>query len=122
MAARKKTAKAKPEAVPVNTICSVCGLPWHDHGEDPTTDDCIRLLKAELARRPLTVPVPHPYPVPVYPKRPWYWEEWYHKPYQPYYGEILCKGGTAEKTVTLNNTTYSECTPKLISTSTSPLK
>jgi hypothetical protein len=72
MARKTKT----PQPIAVTTICSVCGLGWELHGPDPTTDDCIKLLKAELARRPIvinrpyTVPVPAPYPVP-YPVRPW---------------------------------------------------
>lgn len=78
MAARKNVAP-KPEPVAVQTICSMCGLDWKRHGRNPTTEDCIRLLKQELASRPVTptvapyVPVPYPYPVPV-PRRPYYGE------------------------------------------------
>lgn len=62
-----------PAPVVVTTVCSMCGLDWERHGADPTTEDCIRLLKAELARRPVTIPVmqpvpyPQPYPVPRWP-------------------------------------------------------
>lgn len=59
---------AKPTPVAVTTVCSMCGLDWHAHGEDPTTEDCIRLLRAELARRPVTVSFPAPYVQrPIYP-------------------------------------------------------
>ena len=44
----------KPEPVPKLVVCSVCGLDWTKHPEKPLLDDCIALLKAELAaaRRP----------------------------------------------------------------------
>lgn len=45
----------KPKPVVVTTICSECGLDWDDHGDNPTTSDCVRLLKIELARRPKPV-------------------------------------------------------------------
>lgn len=67
-----------PEPVAVTTVCSMCGLDWKLHGKTPTTEDCIRLLKLELARRPHYVPpviIPQPYP--VVPYRP---------PYQPWWG------------------------------------
>lgn len=70
MATRKK-----PTPVAVTTICSVCGLDWTLHGEDATTDDCIKLLKAELAKRPAVRP--YAYPMPVYP---------YGEPLRPYRG------------------------------------
>jgi hypothetical protein len=113
MAARKKT--QTPEPIAVSTICSVCGLSWHDHGKDPTTDDCIRLLKAELAKRPITVPVPQPYPVPYRPyTRPWYWEEWYSKtPRLP--GEITWSS-SASKETNFGGKTFTEHTPRLLST------
>lgn len=47
---------AKPSPVSRLTVCSVCGLDWDRHTKDrktaPTADVCIRLLKAELAKRP----------------------------------------------------------------------
>lgn len=120
MAARKK-APAKPEAVPVNTICSVCGLPWSDHGRDPNTDDCIRLLKAELAKRvqyvPIQIPVPYPRPT-----RPWYWEDWYSRPHRRKPYEITCgtnESGSYQKSV-IGGTSYNERTPRLLCTTTSP--
>lgn len=44
----------KPVPVVVTTICSLCDLPWEDHGEDPTTSDCIRLLKAKVVAQSQT--------------------------------------------------------------------
>lgn len=47
---------AKPAPVSKVVVCSVCGLPWEDHTKGrktaPTADVCIRLLKAEIAKRP----------------------------------------------------------------------
>lgn len=40
-----------PKPVVVKTICSMCGLDWDDHGDSPTTEDCIRLLKVEAAKQ-----------------------------------------------------------------------
>jgi len=60
----------KPNPVHVNVICSECGLSWDAHGPRPTLDDCVRLLRAELARRPVVVN--HPLPWPVVPYRPWW--------------------------------------------------
>ena len=114
MATRKKT-PAKPEPVAVTTICSVCGLPWLNHGKDPTTEDCIRLLKDELASRPITVP--QPYPVPVRPYLPWYWEEWHTKlrPYGPQ--KIWCASGeqseTSQESPSLGQS-FNERTPRLL--------
>lgn len=53
----------KPQPVVVTTICSECGLAWEAHGDKPSTSDCIRLLKAELARRPTVI---------TYPTYPWH--------------------------------------------------
>lgn len=48
---------AKPAPVAKFTVCSVCGLDWERHTKDrktaPTADVCIRLLKDELAKRPV---------------------------------------------------------------------
>lgn len=44
----------KPEPKVIRVVCSLCDLEWNAHGEDPTTENCIRLLKAELAHRPYT--------------------------------------------------------------------
>ena len=43
-----------PEPVVTATVCSLCGLAWEKHGDKPTKDDCIRLLKAKLASGPTT--------------------------------------------------------------------
>src|SRR5512146_1474932 len=112
MAARKKA--ATPEPVAVTTICSVCGLPWLDHGKTPTTEDCIRLLKAELAKRPIQVPIPQPYPFPVRPARPWYWEEWYGRyPKRPF---EITYSTSASKETALGGNSFTERTPKLLET------
>lgn len=82
--------KQKPEAVSVETICSVCGLDWDLHGENPTTEDCVELLKAELASRPTTTVIREPVYVPYaerpwkYP-RPWYYGEGGYEKTSPYY-------------------------------------
>ena len=41
----------KPEPKTVSVVCSVCDQPWDKHGAKPTLEDCVRLLKAELAKR-----------------------------------------------------------------------
>lgn len=64
----KKVEHTTPEPVVVQTICSMCGLAWERHGEDPTPEDCIRLLKAELATRPVIVSYPINPVYPVYPQ------------------------------------------------------
>jgi hypothetical protein len=47
---------AKPKPVSKQVVCSECGLPWDEHTKgrktDPTADVCVRLLRAELAKRP----------------------------------------------------------------------
>lgn len=49
----KETRMAKkPKPVPVSLVCSLCGQDWGKHGDDPTPETCIGVLKAELARRP----------------------------------------------------------------------
>jgi hypothetical protein len=65
-----------PQPVVVTTICSECGLAWESHGDKPTTSDCIRLLKIELAKRPVQ---PYIYPTPIYPQYPNYlpYRVWY---------------------------------------------
>lgn len=45
----------KPKPVNKTIVCSECGLPWEKHTArrktvEPTLDDCVALLKAELAR------------------------------------------------------------------------
>jgi len=94
---------AKPKAVTTVQVCSLCGLDWKRHGENPTTDDCIALLRADLAaaeRRPVYIPYARPIP----------WS-----PYWPYYapvwggnsaGRAVSSGGT----ITISNTSL---TPSL---------
>lgn len=55
-----------PKPVPASTICSECGLPWQGHKDKPTLETCVRLLKAELARRPKTSTVVWPYATPYW--------------------------------------------------------
>ncbi len=62
----------KPQPVAVTVICSLCDQPWDAHGEKPSQDDCVRLLKAALAAK-------SPTPVIVYRDRYPYWQ-------QPVYG------------------------------------
>ncbi len=64
---------AKPKPVPVTTVCDLCGLAWALHGSDPTTDDCIRLLKVEAAKKiqPIFPYVPHPYIERPFKEVPW---------------------------------------------------
>jgi hypothetical protein len=52
-----KSKMTTPQPIAVTTICSVCGLNWELHGEDPTTDDCIQLLKAALASKSTYAPI-----------------------------------------------------------------
>ena len=42
-----------PEPIPQYVVCSECGLSWDDH-EVATLEECVRLLKAELVKRPVT--------------------------------------------------------------------
>ena len=66
----------KPSPVVVTTICSLCDEPWEDHGDKPTAEDCVRLLKAKLAATPAPVTIlTQP---PIYPKPYPYW--YYHQP------------------------------------------
>ena len=90
----------------------MCGLPWNDHGRDPNTDDCIRLLKAELAKRVQYVPIQIPVPCP----RPSRWEEWYNRSYYP---PTITYGGESKES-SFGGAKYNECTPKLLCTTTSP--
>lgn len=40
----------KPKPVPISAVCSKCGLPWDDHGQNPSLKTCVALLKAALTR------------------------------------------------------------------------
>ena len=59
-----------PQPVVVTTVCSLCGEGWELHGDNPTTLDCIRLLKARIP----TVTITRPYVVPAYPYTPWWYQ------------------------------------------------
>jgi hypothetical protein len=37
-----------PTPVPVTTVCSICEMPWDEHGKKPTLENCVALLKAAL--------------------------------------------------------------------------
>lgn len=41
---------AKPTAIPSAHKCSLCDLDWKRHGEKPTVEKCVELLKAECSR------------------------------------------------------------------------
>jgi len=43
---------ANPEPVAERVVCSLCGLNWDLHPKDASAEDCVRLLRSELARRP----------------------------------------------------------------------
>lgn len=56
MTARYSATPAGPQPVVVRTVCSECGLDWDGHGDKPTFADCIRLLKAEVAKPRVAYP------------------------------------------------------------------
>lgn len=72
----------EPTKIAVQFKCTVCDLAWERHPENPTIEDCIRLLKSDA--------LPRLYPTP-------YWQ-------QPYY----TMGGTL--TVGDSATTWVNCT------------
>jgi hypothetical protein len=39
---------ATPKPVVTAQVCSLCGLPWDGHGEQPTIEKCVELLRAAL--------------------------------------------------------------------------
>ena len=58
----------RPEPIPMNVVCSLCGEPWVLHASvdgEVSTLECIRLLKA---KSPTIRWYPQPYP--VYPAPP----------------------------------------------------
>jgi hypothetical protein len=110
MATQKKA--TKPEPVAVSTVCSLCGLDWKGHGRNPTTVDCIRLLKKELANQPISVPRPYPLPYPVPYPRP-YREPWYGE--RPYYGVSKIDCGTTTHNETTQTPALAEIAPKAVS-------
>lgn len=68
----------RPTARVVAEVCSLCGLDWRRHGTNPTTDTCIRLLKADLAAASAPRPIPYvqPIPYPMITYRPYYVQQW----------------------------------------------
>lgn len=72
----KRSSVVRPEPVPVNVVCSLCGEAWVLHQEtdgEVSTLECIRLLKAKANRiGPAYLPYPV-YPRPIYPTLP-YWQ------------------------------------------------
>lgn len=47
----------KPEPKATHVVCTACGLNWDKHlagprKKNPTLEDCVRVLKAELGARP----------------------------------------------------------------------
>lgn len=55
----------KPEPKATNVVCTECGLDWEKHlkgprKKNPTLEDCVRVLKAELAARPKLHPFQFP--------------------------------------------------------------
>lgn len=47
----ESSTELKPTPKHIVTVCSICELPWQNHGEDPTLETCVRLLAAELKKR-----------------------------------------------------------------------
>jgi hypothetical protein len=47
-----RTVPATPQPKTVKVVCDVCGQDWKAHGTKPTLEDCVRLLKAALAKQP----------------------------------------------------------------------
>lgn len=70
---------SNPQPIVTSTVCSVCGLNWANHMPDASgevsTLECVRLLKAEIAR-----------------PRPVYRQHWTY-PYDQY--TWTCSSGTS---------------------------
>ena len=68
-----RKALAKPSPIPPadsERLCSVCGCNWALHGKkEPSLEDCIRLLKAELEMAKLEQILRPPTPEPFKPYR-----------------------------------------------------
>jgi hypothetical protein len=47
-----RTVPPTPKPKTIKVVCDVCGQDWKAHGTKPTLEDCVRLLKAELRKRP----------------------------------------------------------------------
>ena len=41
---------AKPKPIVVEQVCSICDLDWELHPDNPSSEDCVELLKKELDR------------------------------------------------------------------------
>lgn len=82
-------APASPEPVVKSTVCSLCELAWDLHGDNPTTDDCIRLLKAEMQRMRIMTPYAQPIAIPSTPP----WVQPQPQPYPSF--KIWCGGNTS---------------------------
>lgn len=86
----------KPAPVVVTTVCSLCDEPWEAHGDDPTTADCIRLLKARIVTQPVT-------PVVIYRDRwPWYPNQYPTITYPSYTPQWTYTAGTTVSGTTNN--------------------
>jgi hypothetical protein len=82
MSARRPVPTPKPEVV--QTVCSMCGLDWARHKKAATAEECIRLLKDDLAGaevRAAQRPYQYPWVITSEPHRPlrevptpWKWE------------------------------------------------
>jgi len=72
----------KPEPVPQNKICSVCGLEWKRHPQNQNVEatDCVKLLLEDLTKA--TQPIIHWTP-PAYPYGEY--EPYRETPKQPYW-------------------------------------
>jgi hypothetical protein len=50
----------KPKPKTVKVVCDMCGIEWAAHKlkptHEPTLEECVRVLKAELAKRPTRNP------------------------------------------------------------------
>lgn len=60
----------KPTPEHVKTVCSLCGLDWDKHPDEPTVYDCIELLKVAANKPPRVEYVP-------------YYPYWWTKPEAP---------------------------------------
>lgn len=99
-----------PKPKTLKVVCDVCGLDWAAHGEKPTLEKCVELLRAELAElaklaklakpRTFELPRPNPFPwvpmpQPIGPYRP-YIQPNTSSPRGPYFGGL---GGTSSTLV-----------------------
>jgi hypothetical protein len=75
-----------PTPVPVTTVCSICEMPWEEHGTTPTLENCVALLKAALELAKVS-PYVAPNVGPVQPY-PWTKTNWAYPPYT-YSGTVI---------------------------------